>query len=122
VAEAALAGAGLGTDADYARVAVFRAQEGLIDLLHFVGASDEAREPARAGDIEARAQPPDAFELVDLHRVADALDLAEVPQIEVFGDERSGIGRDVALVGCGELLHPGSEADRVALRSPVHAQ
>ena len=61
---------GLGDDADDLPVPVERPRERGLERRHLVAAADEAREAARARDVEARAQRADALELEDADRLA----------------------------------------------------
>ncbi len=75
----------------------------------------------RSKRVRARA---DARELVDVHRLGDALqrELAEVVEREVELRELRGVLGEVDAAARGERLHALREADRVPLRRVVHAQ
>ena len=62
---------------------------------HLLGAADEAGEAALAGEVEPRARRADPGQLEDPDRPARALDLelAEVVELEVAGDERRRCAR-----------------------------
>jgi hypothetical protein len=81
----------------------------------------QARAAARQHDVDARTLPPEAFELVHPHRIADAFEreLAEIAQLEVVGHQRGGGLGDAGTVRAGELLDALRETYRVALRGIV---
>ena len=124
VAEPALADSGLGHDAHHLAVARGRLLQRGVERLYVGAATHEARQAARARDVETRLQLARARELEDVHRLGDALDreLAEIVEREVAGDEVRGGVRQVAGVGLCQTLHALGQADRVTLGGVVHAQ
>jgi len=124
VTEAALPDPGLAHDADHPPLAVERPRHGGLDRRHLVGAADEAREPACARDIEPGARGASPFELVDVDRVAHALqrERPEIAQPEVAADERGGMLSQIRTPRFRELLRPLCQTHGVALRGVVHAE
>ena len=124
VAEPALAHPGLGHDGDRLPAAPERALEGRLERGHLDRASDEAREAARAGDVEAGPQPARTLQLVEPQRLARALHARrpEVAQGEEPRDQLRGALGQEGPAGLGQLLHPLREPHRVALRRVVHAE
>ena len=84
-------------------------------------APDEAREAARAREVEPRARRADAGQLEDADRLAGALDLelAEVLEVEEAGGELGGVLGQVGLARLGQRLHPLRQPDGVADRRVV---
>jgi hypothetical protein len=74
-AQARLAGASLGDDADHLTAAVVRALERGVECGHFTIAPDERGEPAGPRAIEAGAERPHGLEIEDLDRLAQPLDV-----------------------------------------------
>jgi hypothetical protein len=111
VAEAALADARLGHDANDLRIARRRPCQRGLQRRGLLLPPDEAREAAHAGHVELRAQGPRAFELVHAERVADTLhrERPEIAQAEVARDERRRVLGEVHPVGAGKLLHAGGK-------------
>ena len=95
-----------------------------LQLLQLLAPPDEARQAAVGGHLDARAQRPDALQLVDAQRVLHAFH-REQPQVaepeEPLHQPRGVLG-EVDAIGLGELLHARGQADGVALRRVVHAQ
>ena len=123
--EPALAHARLADQADHLSLSGDRPLERAFKTGHLLLASDEAREaPRLSDDLEAGAERPRALERVDPQRLAHALhgEGAQVAQTEVVRDELCRVLRQVRRTGIGELLHPGREPDRVALRGVLHVQ
>ena len=85
---------------------------------------DEAREAARPGDVEPRAQRPTPSSSKTRSGSRDALDRErpEVAQAEEPADESGSVLREVHRARLGELLHARGEPDGVPLRGVVHAQ
>ena len=124
VAEAALSDARLAHDADHLTLAGECLLQGALERMQLLGAPDEAREAARAGDVEPPARRADAGQLVDPQRPTGALDLelAQIGQREVALYERRRVLAEVHPVGGGELLHALREADGMADRGVLHAE
>ena len=118
VAEAALADARLGDDADRGALAGHGPLQRLLEHGHLLVAADEAREAALAREVEPRAGAADPGQLEDAHRPARPLDL-ELAEIlereEAVRQLRRRLGQ-VGLAGLGQRLHPLRQADGVADR------
>ena len=118
VAEAALADARFGDDADRGALAALGPLERLLQHRHLLVAADEAGEAALAREVEARAGGADPGQLEDPDRLAGALDLevAEVLQLHEAVGQLGGALGQVGLAGLGQRLHPLRQADGVADR------
>ena len=118
VAEAALADARLGDDADRGALAALGPLERRFEHRHLLVAADEAGEAALAREVEPRARGADPGQLEDADRLAGALDLevAEVLQLHEAVGQLGGALGQVGLAGLGQRLHPLRQADRVADR------
>jgi hypothetical protein len=123
-AQPALAHSCLGDHAQHAAAPVERPGERLLQGRHLVRTAHEAREPARAGEVEAAAQCPHARKLEAAHRLGHALQLEgpEVAQLEVAGDEPRDVFAGVDLARVAELLQAGGQPHHEALGRVVHAQ
>ena len=124
VAESALADPRLGYDADDLAATGECSPERRLEHRLLLVAADEAREPARAGDVERRSQGADTLQLVDAKRRGDALhgELSQVPETEQARDEAGRVLREVDSPGFGELLHARREPHGVAVSRIVHAE
>jgi hypothetical protein len=123
-AHAALADAGVADDADRPTVRGERRLEEPPESRELALAADEAREPAPARDVEARAERARAGELVDAYRHAHALQrrrAAIAKREEPLYQPRRVLGH-ADRAGRGHLLDAGREADRVAERRVLHAE
>src|SRR5438105_3672113 len=124
VAETALADARLADYADHHTAAAACLLERSIERRQLVPAPHEPREAARAGNVKARVRATGSREGVDMNGLADAFDveLAEVVEIEIAGNEVCCVLREVRLARLGEGLHPLRQADRVADGGVFQAQ
>jgi len=96
----------------------------LPQLLHLLAPPDKARQAAVGAHLDARAQRPDALQLVDAQGVVHAFH-REQPQVaepEQPLHQPRGVLAQVRLARIGQLLHALRQPDRVALRRVVHAQ
>ena len=80
--QAALAGTRRGDDADDLAVTGARLLQCGVEGLHVGVAADEARESARARDLEPRAQRAQSRHLVNVDRLADAFDPGRAERLE----------------------------------------
>ncbi len=124
VAESALADAGLGDDANHARIAGGSTGQRRLQLLHLRHPPHEPREAAQAGGVEACAERTDAFELIDAYRLGNALHLqqAEITKAKEAAGQLGNIFGHVDAPGLGDLLHARGETHRLSLRGIVHPQ
>src|SRR5262245_23465090 len=122
--EPALADARIGDHPDHLPVRLSGAGEDRLEPVELGLAADEAREATRARRVQARAQGPDPFELVDGHGHAHALyrSGATVADGEEALDQAGRVLRQPYRSRNRELLHARGEADRVSLSRIVHAQ
>ena len=100
------------------------AAERLAELLDLGLPPDEAREPARGGGLEPRAQRARPQHLVDLDGRLQALDRHRPSGLdgdEAFGEAQRVRGQEGGA-GAGELLHAGREVRGLAHRRVVHAE
>src|SRR2546421_8092496 len=113
-AEPALAEPGLGNDADDRSPPFESGRERCLERAELLGSSDEAREAALAGDVEAGAHFAQALKLIDpdCARLALPREAAEVLQAEEPGHECGRRLRAAGLAGLRELLHPRRGPDR----------
>src|SRR5262245_15464680 len=120
VAEAALARFGLGDHAHDLTIALERARQGCLQARHLGLAPHEAREPAGARDLQARAHRPHAFELIDLQRLVYALDggRPEIGELEETRDQARRVLGQVGAVRRRDRVHASGEADGVPIHSP----
>jgi hypothetical protein len=123
-AEPALAGARLGHHTHDLALTGEGTRERGLERGQLVGPSHEAREPARARDVEARADRATAFEHRDPQRDREPLDREgpELAQLEPARDEPCGRLRHAGRPGLGQLLHALRDPDHRALGRVVHAQ
>ena len=71
--EAGLADAGLADHRDDLAVPGLGPLQGLAELIHLAVAADKAGQPTGGGGVKPGAHGPGADELVDLHRLGQAL-------------------------------------------------
>ena len=123
-AEPALAGPGLGDDAEHLTLARRGARERRLEQRHLGLAADEPRQPAYARDVEAAAQGTEPLEPEHLHRRGHPLQvrLAQVPQREVAGHDPRRLRRDAGAVRARDLLQACGDVRHGTLRGVVHAQ
>ncbi|MCY1283203.1 hypothetical protein D9M70_320760 [compost metagenome] len=95
-----------GNDAPAARLGVLQR---LMQVLQFLLAPDEARQPAVRRHLQARAQRPQAHHLVHRQRFAHALDMRGAQRREL----------EIAL---GELVRGFADQDRCRGGNPFHAR
>ena len=74
-AQPALAQPRFADNPDNLRIAFPRARQRRLEHLHLIAASDKAREPAAARDVQPRAHLPEPDQLVHMHRPMHAFDL-----------------------------------------------
>ena len=123
-AEPALAEPGLGNDADDRSPPFESGRERCLERAELLGSSDEAREAALAGDVEAGAHFAQALKLIDPDCARLALH-REAPEVFQAEEPRHELGRRLREVGFSrlrELLHPRREPDRLPLGGVVHPQ
>src|SRR5919198_2450165 len=91
-AQPALADPGLRDDADDLALSGEHLLRGGLELRHLGGAADEAGEPSLPGDVESPAGSAEPDELVHTERLARTLhlELAEVPQLDIYLDKGGG--------------------------------
>jgi hypothetical protein len=106
-AEAALAGTGGRNDRDRLALSMLGACRGGLEQAHLVIATDEARETAGAGAVEARAQTAEPLESIGVNRRARALyvERTQILELEVALDSLRGRSGDVDLASLGERLY-----------------
>ena len=123
-AEPALAGPGLGDDAEHLAPARRGARERRLEQRHLGLAADEPRQAAYASDVEAAAQGTEPLEPEHLHRRGHPLQvrLAQVPQREVAGHDPRRLRRDAGAVRARDLLQARGDVGHGTLRGVVHAQ
>src|SRR4029453_11014430 len=123
-AQARLAGARLGNDADHLTMAAASALERGVARGHFTVAPDERGEPAGSRAIEASAERPHGLEFEEPDRLTHALDRdpAQILEVEVPLDEPRRVLRDTDVPRLGARLHALREAHDVSLGRELHAQ
>jgi len=95
-----------------------------LELLELLTPTDKARQAAADGHLEARAQGPDALQLVDAHRVVGAFhrEQPQVAESEQPIDQLCGVLGQIHPARLGELLHARGQTHGVSLRGVIHAQ
>jgi hypothetical protein len=123
-AQARLADARLGDDANHLTAAAARALESGDERGHFTVAPDERGEPAGPRAIETGAERPHGLEIEEPDRLTHALDRnpAQILELEVPLDEPRRVLRETDVPRLGERLHALREADDVSVGRELHVQ
>src|SRR5262249_56179343 len=89
-----------------------------------VSATQEGREAARGGGLQARPDGADPGDLVSLDGLGEPLDWdrAEGPNLDIALRRVQRVAGDENRAGHGRLLHTGGEMGRLAHRGVVHSE
>ena len=122
--EAGLADAGLADHRHDLAVPGLGPLQRLAELIHLAVAADKAGQPPGGRSVKPGAHGPGADELVDLHRLGQALHGQGAERLDLdvaFRQLQRGRAEENAA-GLRELLHPGGEMGGLADRRVVHVQ